>query len=489
MAMAEKMKNILLITADQWSGKYLGCAGNSDIMTPSLDELASYGIRYSNAISATPVCISARRELLLGVSARTHGDRTFDTKKPMPKTLPTLVQCLRNQGYQAYCTGKLHVFPPRDRCGFDDVHLIEEGRHLGGMNQDDYERYLAKKGYAGLEFAHGMCNNNYFYRPFHLPEDCHPTTWITRDICEQIKRRDPTRPAIWYASYISPHPPYIPLKDYLDLYRDVDFQSPQIGEWTKNDDLPYGYQYYAHLYHIDTQKKMFDAYRAYYALCTHIDHQIRLIIGTLREEGILEDTIILFTADHGEMLGNHNLWQKNLMYEQSVNIPMILVPTFDCGLEVGVTDDRIVELKDVLPTLMTLAGADVPDFVEGISMVGDIKRDYCYGELWEDDRATRMILTKDYKLIYYITGNYFQLFDRNEDPFEIHDLSHDPNYSNIKNELECLLIENLYGNDLTALKQGRLNGLPHKEYNCTASRYDGIKLFQGRDMLLQRGIR
>ena len=131
-------KNVLLITVDQWSGNYLGCAGNKEILTPSLDILAKSGIRFSNAISPTPVCIPARRELMTGVDAKVHGDRCFNESLPMPRDIPTLAQTFRDNGYQAYCVGKLHIYPQRDRCGFDDVLLNEEGRHLGGMRQDDY---------------------------------------------------------------------------------------------------------------------------------------------------------------------------------------------------------------------------------------------------------------------------------------------------------------------------------------------------------------
>jgi len=488
--MDNKKKNIMIISADQWSAGYLGCAGNQEILTPSIDELAHYGIRFTNAVSNTPVCIPARREFLLGVSSKTHGDRCFNTKLPMPRDIPTLAQVLRDNGYQAFCTGKLHVYPQRDRCGFDDVHLMEEGRHLGSLRQDDYERYLAQRGYAGLEFAHGMCNNNYFYRPFHLPEDCHPTTWATRDMCEQIKRRDPGKPSFWYLSFTAPHPPYAPLKDYLDMYRDVPFEGPWEGDWTNRKNLPFGYQYYRNLYHIDTKRTFENAKRAYYALCTQIDHQLRLVIGTLREEGILEDTIILFFADHGEMLGSQHLWGKFLMYENSVRIPMILVPTTDSGIACGVTDDRLVELKDVMPTLLEMVGIPVPEHVEGHSMVGKKStREYSYGELWEDDRATRMIMTKDFKLVYYLVGNTFQLFDLVNDPHEMHDLADDVAYQGIRDELTGLLIENLYGSDLSVLKNGLLVGYPAKDYAFYASLQDGNKLFQGRDMLLQRGIR
>ena len=220
--MAEK-KNVLLITVDQWSANYLGCAGNNEILTPSLDELSRYGIRYSNAISSTPVCIPARRELMLGVTSKTHGDRKFCETLPMPCDIPSMAQVFRNEGYQAVAVGKLHVFPQRDRIGFDDVILHEEGRHKAGMNQDDYERFLARNNHAGEEMAHGMCNNNYFYRPFHLEEKYTATNWATREMCEMIMRKDPTRPAFWYLSYAAPHPPLVPPKEYLEMYDQMEF--------------------------------------------------------------------------------------------------------------------------------------------------------------------------------------------------------------------------------------------------------------------------
>ncbi len=484
-------KNVLLITVDQWSGNYLGSAGSEEILTPSLDELARYGIRYSNAVSTTPVCIPARRELMLGVGSKTHGDRCFNENLTMPESIPSMAQVFRDNGYQAYCVGKLHVYPQRDRIGFDDVLLHEEGRHKAGMSQDDYERYLGKSGYAGLEMAHGMCNNNYFYRPFHLPEEYNVTNWAVRNMCEYIIRRDTTKPAFWYLSFAAPHPPLVPPKDYLDLYNNLEFEEPRCGDWTNRpeDELPYAYNYYRKLYNMEKKHDSDMAKKAYYAACTYIDHQMRLVIGTLREQGILDDTVILFTSDHGEMLGSNHLHGKFLMYENSVKIPFILSPTADSPMECSRVDDRIVELRDVMPTLLTLAGLDVPEYVEGRSLTENWNREYSYGELWEDDRATRMIRTKEWKLIYYCTGNMFQLFNIKEDPDELNDLANKEEYKDMKEKLTRQLIDELYGKDLELVQNGELVGLPPKTYDFNASIADGNKLFQGRDMLLQRGIR
>lgn len=454
-----KRKNVLLITVDQWSGRYLGCAGHPEILTPSLDVLAKAGIRYENAVSPTPVCIPARRELMLGADSSVHGDRVFNESMPMPDDIPSLAQTFRDNGYQAYCVGKLHVYPPRDRIGFDDVLLNEEGRHLGGMRQDDYERYVARSGYAGLENAHGMSNNYYIYRPYPLPEPLHQTCWAAREMCETIIRRDTTRPAFWCLSFAAPHPPITPPQAYLDMYNDVTFTEPPYADWAKQppECRPKAYNHYHSLYDAFDNKRMTDiAKRGYYASCTYIDHQLRTVLGTLREQGLYDDTIILFTADHGEMLGTNGLYGKFLMYEDSVRIPFILTLPSDMGYDYGVTDDRIVELRDVFPTLTELCGLKAPAHVNGLSVLGDEKRAYTYGELWEDVRATRMIRTNSRKLIYYLADHVTQMFDLEKDPYELTDVSEEPAYRAERAEMERLLAERLAASDPAHVKDGKL---------------------------------
>ena len=126
-----------------------------------------------------------------------------------------------------------------------------------------------------------------------------------------IKRRDPTRPGFWYLSYCHPHPPLAPLQCYLDMYRDSDVDIPYWGEWAQNTEkLPFTLKLIQGKYAHFTEALIRSARQAFYALCTHIDHQLRVVIGTLREEGILDNTILLFTSDHGDMLGNHGSGQN-----------------------------------------------------------------------------------------------------------------------------------------------------------------------------------
>lgn len=243
--------NVLLICTDHWGGPLTGSVPHPVLITPTVNQLRRNGVTFTNAYSACPSCIPARRTLMTGMTARSHGDRSFQERAFFPE-VSTLPQCFRDEGYQAFAVGKLHVYPQRNRIGFDDVLLEEQGR------------------------------------------------------------RDPRRPGFWYLSFSAPHPPMTPLQCYLDLYRDVEMDRPATGDWSADpDQLPYM---------IKTRNlsrsalvgapgaELELARRAFYATITHIDHQIRMVVGALREEGILDDTILLFTSDHGHMVGEHGLW-------------------------------------------------------------------------------------------------------------------------------------------------------------------------------------
>lgn len=447
---ASDKPNVLLISADHWPASAMGVSGHPAVQTPTLDQLAGIGARFTNAYSECPVCGPARRTLMTGTTSRTHGMLTNKGSMRMPD-VPTLAQTFRNAGYQAYGVGKLHVFPSRDRIGFDDVILDEEGRVEQGL--DDYELFLGDQGYAGQHFAHGMSNNHYHSRPWHLPEHTHVTHWATQQMARTISRRDPTRPGFWYLAYSHPHPPLVPLGCYLDMYRDIDPGLPFVGEWARGLNFAQ---------HPARDEAIRAARRAFYALITHIDHQIRVVIGTLREAGLLDNTIILFTTDHGDMLGNHNLWAKTWFYEDSTCVPMILVPAKgDKRVGIGRTDDRLVGLQDVMPTLLDLAGIDIPVSVDGLSMAGQKRRPWLYGEFGAGpDTGHRMIHDGRFKLIYHAAGNRRQLFDLQEDPREMRDLAESPEHTEMLDRLTKLLIEQLHGAACQWVRDGVLIGSP-----------------------------
>ena len=456
--------NVLLVCTDHWPGSLFGIVGHPVIQTPTLDQLARNGCRFPRTYSECPVCIPARRTLMTGTTSRTHGDRDFNETLRMPD-IPTLAQTFRDAGYQAFASGKLHVYPQRDRIGFDDVMLHEEGRAQFDA-VDDYELYLGDQGYAGKMFAHGMNNNDYLNRPWHLPEHCHITNWTTQQMARQIQRRDPTKPGFYYLSYCHPHPPLAPLPCYVDMYRELEPDKPYIGSWAEDlSALPFALQTRRNSWDAFTDEQIRSARRAFYAMCTHIDHQLRIVLGTLREERLLDDTIILFTSDHGDMLGNHHQWAKRLYYENSAQVPMILVGAADDD-RVGHhrIDDRLVGWQDIMPTLLDLAGVPIPSSVDGTSMVEDNKRSYLYGECGNGPTATRMIHDGGHKLIYYPVGNRAHLFDLEKDPNELEDLVGQSTYSGVEADLRQRLAEELYGGDEAWVKDGHYVGLPDRAY-------------------------
>lgn len=459
--------NVLVVCVDHWPGLLLRCMGHPTILTPTLDRLALSGTLFTQAYSPTPTCIPARRELMTGTSARTHGDRVFNERAEMPSGLPTLPQVFRNNGYQAFAVGKLHVYPQRDRIGFDEVVLHEEGRHHLGGGLDDYELFLKDEGYAGQELTHGMGNNEYTVRPWHLPEYLHPTNWTTKQMCRAIQRRDHRKPGFWYCSYAAPHPPITPPRDYLEMYRDLDIDEPVVGDWALDPSRwPYALKTHNTRFLPISKEEARMARIGFFAQCTYIDHQLRLIIGTLREEGLLDNTAIIFTCDHGDMLGNHNLWCKPPMFEWSAKIPMILMPPADYERSGHHrTDNRLVCLRDVMPTLLELCGLETPSTVEGLSMIGETRRPHLLCEHHEDAKAMRMLRTQTHKLIWYPVGNRFQLFDLTRDPQELTDLSALSDRSGLLAELKTKMLGELWGDDLGKwVRNGELVGVPDQPF-------------------------
>ena len=444
--------NVLMINVDHWPAALMGYAGNTQIMTPTMDALAKGGISFTNFYSTCPVCIPARRSLMTGLSTRSHGDRVFKAKLPMPDAT-TLAQAFRNQGYQAYAVGKLHVYPQRDRIGFDDVILQEEGRIFDGA-VDDYQIWLGDQGYAGQEFMHGMGNNSYYTRTWHLPEYTHPTNWATDQMVRQIKRKDPTRPAFYYISYQHPHPPLAPPEAYWNMYQDGEIDDPVVGDWLDDSFIMQTMTAPGKIY---TKKEMRLAKRAFYALITHIDHQMRVLFGTLRDTGLLENTIVAFTSDHGDMLFDHDMVAKRAFYEGSANIPLVLSGR-PLARYSGTVDTRLGCHEDIMPTLLELCGIAPPSGIDGISLVGDTQREMLYGEISEGNNATRMVRDDRYKLIYYPAGNVTHLFDMQEDPNELRNIAMLPETTVVWDKLTGFLISNLYGGDEDWVVDGKLVG-------------------------------
>ncbi|MCL7748472.1 sulfatase-like hydrolase/transferase [Halalkalibacter alkaliphilus] len=424
--------NIIFITCDHLRADLLGCAGHPAIQTPHIDKLAEHGVRFSQAYSPTPVCIPARATMMTGLEGDRLGLKEYRAGFELP-VQDTLPQQLRDAGYQTKVVGKMHVYPERKHYGFEEMLLCEEGRLLGENKQlDDYEIWLAEQGYPGKAFAHGLSMNEYAVSPWHLPDHLHPTEWIGEQACKQIKRRDWTRPLFLWTSFTAPHPPLTPLMNDLYVYEGEEIPESAMGDWV--EEHPIYHQMSLAFGKGKTKHQKEQAKRAFYASVTHIDRQINRIIGTLSEEGMLDNTWIVFTADHGDNLGDHNLWAKSTFLKGSCNIPLIITPPYQGDERLGTEwkaesiNHSMVGLQDILPTLVDIGGGVIPEGIDGRSLLPLVKdtsqsvREFLLGEFGRDRHRTLMVTDRDWKYIWYETDGYELLFNIKEDPNELKNL-------------------------------------------------------------------
>lgn len=439
--MKSNQPNIVMISCDQLRGDFLGCSGNEIIQTPHIDQLANKGVRFTQAYSTTPICIPSRATIMTGLDGNNLGLTEYREgfELPVEETLP---EQLGKAGYQTQVIGKMHVYPERCRYGFDDMKLWEEGRKLGDMygidgGYGDYEEWLAEQGYTGMAFGHGMSINGYNMTPWHLPDYLHPTEWIGHETCKEIKRRDWTKPLFMWASFTAPHPPLVPLMKDLSIYRQDKMPVPVKGDWNKDHPIFHEEEkaFGEHL----TNKQTDLAYRGYFALVTQVDRQINRIIGTLREEGMLDNTWFIFTSDHGDNMGDHGLWQKSNFLKGSTNIPFIITPPLrksDEGQDTilnskwvpGQVNHSVIGLQDILPTCCDIAGAEIPKYINGKSLLSLIQeerqsvRETILGEFGSEGKRSFMLTDGIWKYIWYEEDGAELLFHIEDDPNETRNL-------------------------------------------------------------------
>ena len=475
--MSQKPYNILLITSDHHRGDSLGLLDHPVAFTPHLDKLAQQGVLFRRAYSECPVCIPARMSIMTGLRPGTTEDSIgynyYKECSPFlrSQTLPGL---LGEAGYQTQAVGKMHFFPQRKRHGFDNMIIEEEGRLLPGLFKDDYEMWLQDNGFVGEDHSHGVTNNENSCRIWHLPERAHPTNWTARETCRWFNRMEPGSPFFMWMSFSAPHPPYTPPPAYWELFRDIPVPEPVSGNWTDSKWIPADFLRVKYSGNFDRLKGEWygKTVRAYYALITQIDFQISLVIGMLRERELLDNTIILYTADHGDLMGDFGNFAKRLFYEGSANVPFILVlPEGHPDYRYGETSYNPVGLQDILPTLLDAAGVAIPGNITGISALAGLReprhsRSLIHGNYTrgpEASDASHMISDGHFKYFWYNEGNIEQLFDLERDPREQNNLAQDPNNKKLVGEWRERLIGVLEEERSPDVKDGKLVSVPYPE--------------------------
>ena len=263
------------------------------------------------------------------------------------------------------------------------------------------------------------------------------TTWIADETIDFLETRDTTRPFFLWTSFTKPHPPFDPCRDFWELYDGIPLPPPVTGDWSANlNDTPQGFlagAYENTNMHLLGPEQKQAVRRAYYACITQVDYSLGRIFGALRENNLFENTWIIFTSDHGEMLGDHHMSQKNLFFEGSAHVPLIIMPPLGRNLSHNISVQALTDLADIYPTILSMAGITPSPALSGINLLDPIPLDRTfYGNSLNRNFC---IMEKNYKLVYSATGNHTLLFDIKKDPMEQHNLISNPDLSDIRKRL------------------------------------------------------
>jgi arylsulfatase len=470
-AAATKRPNILLLMDDQHRGDCLGADGNRAIRTPNLDRIATEGARFRHAYSTVPSCTPARSGLLTGLSPWHHGMLGYGRgAEHYENEMPRL---LREAGYHGVGIGKMHWHPQRNPHGFHQAILDEEGRAETPDFVSDYRQWFHHEAPGKDPDATGIGWNDYQAAPFALPERLHPTAWTGDRAIEFLSSYRRDEPFFLKVSFARPHSPYDPPERFWKMYADADLPKAYVGDWAERNacrgqKLP-----------PDTWKgdlgaeQVHRSRQGYYGNISFVDEQVGRILDTLTKRGWLENTLILYCSDHGDMTGDHYLWRKTFGYEASARIPM-LVRWGENLVDArrGQVLDQPVELRDVLPTFLDASGISLdPKRFDGRTLLDpirgkadgwrpyiDLEHDVCYepANHWSGLTDGRI------KYLFHAMTGWQQLFDLEHDPGELHDLAGDPAHAMLLKQWRSRLVDHLRERGAPFVVNGDLGLRPHK---------------------------
>jgi len=412
--------NILFITTDQQRYDTINAAGYPHMITPNLDRLCEEGCLFTNAYSPNPVCLPARHNILTGLSARHHtfDDNYFDDSHQIPHHLPTFAQCLSDSGYDTIAIGKMHFQPYRRHNGFHRLYLMDEIPRF--REDDDYALYLKENGYAHLQSIHGVRHLLYMQPQQSLvSEEHHGSTWVADKTIEYLQTKSINKPFMIWAGFIAPHPPFDVPASYANLYKDKQLPEPSISKTV----LSTLAQENMNIANYPNKETLMRARELYYSAISFVDYNVGRILQQLEEMGELDNTFIVFTSDHGEMLGDLSTYQKFLPYDASSKIPMIMRYPKKLKPKSSFTD--FVDLNDIFPTFMDIAGLQMPTHIDypGASVLSNKKdRGIQYIEHQRNSRRWISVRNHQYKYNYYYGGGKEELFDMISDPNETENL-------------------------------------------------------------------
>lgn len=447
--------NIVLIITDQQRFDSIAALGHEHVDTPTLDRLATEGTALTNAYVASPSCAPSRAALFTGLYPHTSGVLRNDD--PWSHSW---VEDLSAAGYRCTSIGKMHTYPYEASVGFDERHVVEN-KDRAHPNLpfflDQWDKALWIRGHEKPSRVTYRRRADYADRlgafEWELPEDLHADAFVgglARHWVESYPVAD--GPFLLQVGFPGPHPPYDPPARHLDPYRDRAMPpahrtaedlaaQPEPLKSLRRNHVAEDHDAIVHL-EDPTEEQLARQRRHYFANVTLIDEQIGALLESLDARGVLENTVVVFTSDHGDALGDHGHSQKWTMYEPSVHVPLLF---WGPGIAPRRLDG-LTTLMDVGPTLLELAGLTPPRWMEGESLLPGLR-----GEEWAgrpevfSEHARDFILTgtelmtmvrdRRWKLVEFVDDPQGQLFDLDADPTEEHDLWADPEYAEVKEDL------------------------------------------------------
>ena len=431
-----RQANLLFLCSDQHQAAASGCYGHHKVQTPHIDEIASEGVRFQRAYCQSPVCVPSRGSIITGNYASRHGAKIL--QDPLPADARTVAHFFRDRGYSTAAIGKMHFVDESRRHGF--AHRVNAATHLARLTASESRSFREDQGAGGGTTG----------RPSAMPERLFRDTFYAEEAVRFLRAHREKAFCLW-ASFFMPHTPLVPHRKYWDVYDGIRLDLPERSP----NALEGGF--HGHLvrakergWYQQTDEQLHDAIRGYYGNVSQMDANVGRVFDTLRELGLDENTVVVYTSDHGEMAGAHRMWTKHNMYEQSVRVPLI-VRTPDRS-DAGSSRDHIVEQVDLFPTLAELCGFGAPAGIDGRSFAASVRgqrhdaREFAYSEYYfcrrvftADDRFVGkppilMVRTGKWKLN-YLSWERSELFDLESDPAEFHNVIDDPGNAGIVKEL------------------------------------------------------
>ncbi|QLH78452.1 sulfatase-like hydrolase/transferase [Halosimplex rubrum] len=464
--MAEDRPNIIFINTDQQRMDTIRALGADHMDTPNLDRLAEEGVTFTDCHITAPSCAPSRASLFTG-----HYPHTTGIYRNGDRWTRSWVEDLSESGYYTVNVGKMHTAPYETPMGFDERYPVEnKDRYLGDMPAgepplpgekfylDEWDRAMQARGILKQQREFYRQWEDYEERlgafEWELPEDTHPDVFVgnfaTRWL-DHMPRLE--QPLFMEIGFPGPHPPFDPTPEYAKEYMDRDLPLPTAPE-SDLENQPealqalrrhhQGVDHDSVTHDVEASEEELHRQRAYYyANVAMIDEKVGDIMDALEANGY-DDTVVVFTSDHGEMLGDHGHIQKWTMYDEVTNVPMMV---WSPGRFDADTVDDLVSLFDLGPTMLELADAPVDDSMEAESLVpaleGDEEwsgREYVYAEhardgILQETEFMTMIRSDDWKLVHFVDSDEGQLFDLTEDPEETDNRWNDPDAQEVKREL------------------------------------------------------